>query len=183
MRIAILVAIATFLHGTAMAEDVPRPDWPLPVISDDLSALPEPVRAIRLSLMAAARSGDIEKLRPIFETQAEPPVVSFGAPGDPIRFLKQASGDGDGARILAILLDLLEAPYAFFPEDGEKVHYIWPYLSALTTFADMTPEQQVDAWRILPADQVQELKLMDAWYYWRVVISETGDVTAFVAGD
>lgn len=183
MRIAILVAVTAFMQVPALAQDQNQDSRPGPVIASDLSALPEPVQAIRLSLIAAARSGNIENLRPIFETQETQPVVSFGMPPDPVRYLRQASEDRDGAQILAVLLDLLDAPYAYFPNEGETVHYVWPYLSALTTFADLTPAQQVDAYRILTDAQVKELKVMDAWYYWRVVISETGDVTAFVAGD
>ncbi len=184
MRRAALAAIATFCLAQAQAQDGVSTEWAQPVISSDLSALPEPVRAIRLSLMAAARSGNIENLRPIFETQAELPVVSFGMPRDPVTYLKQVSEDADGAQILSVLLNLLDAPYAWFPgTEGEKVHYVWPYLATLSNFSDLPPNQKVDAYRILTTKEVTELKQMDAWYFWRVVISETGDVTAFVAGD
>lgn len=156
--------------------------WPTPEISSDLSLLPEPVRAKREALIEAARTGDIEALRPIVEAQEFPPNFSFGAPEDGIAYLKETSEDGEGRQILGLLLDLLDQPFAYYPDREGETYYIWPYLAELPPH-ELTPEQTVDAYRLLSHAELEELRGAGAWYYWRVFISETGDWSAFVAGD
>lgn len=178
-RLFALAAVALFATP-ALAQNAEV--WPVPEISSDLSLLPEPVRAKREALIAAARSGDIEALRPIMEAQEHPPTVSYGGPDDAVAYLKGTSEDDEGHQILGLLLDLLDQPYAYFPDGEGTTYYVWPYLAELD-LATLTPEQTVDAYRLLDADQLTELQELQAWYYWRVFISDTGEWTAFVAGD
>jgi hypothetical protein len=170
------LAATALLATPALAQDADA--WPLPEISSDLSILPEPVRAKREALIEAARSGDIEALRPIMEAQETPPTVSYGAPDDGIAYLKGASEDGEGRQILG----LLDQPFAFFPASEGETYYVWPYLAQLDP-TTLTPGQTVDAYRLLNTEQLQELKDLEAWYFWRVFISESGEWSAFVAGD
>jgi len=180
---ALVLATTLALSAPAFAQDAAEEIvWPLPEISDDFSALPEPVQAKRQALIEAARTGDIEHLRPIIEAQDTPPNVSFGNPDDPLASLKDASEDDEGRQILGLLLDLFDQPYAFYPDSGGQTHYIWPYLAEIDPNA-LSPEQQVDAYRLLDSEQIAELQKMGAWYYWRIVISESGNWSAFVAGD
>ncbi len=183
MRLSIAFAATLALAMPAIAQDEPEAYvWPTPQISDDISALPDNVRATRAALINAARTGDIEKLRPIIEDQEFPPNVSFGEFDDALDYLKFASEDDDGRQILGLLVDLLDQPYAFYPDSGGETTYIWPYLSEIDP-NDLTPAQQVDAYRLLNTEQIEELKEFGAWYYWRLYISETGEWTVFVAGD
>lgn len=178
-RLFALAAVA-MLATPALAQDTEA--WPVPEISSDLSLLPEPVRAKREALIEAARSGDVEALRPIMEAQEHSPTVSYGGPDDAVAYLKGASEDDEGHQILGLLLDLLDQPYAYFADGEGETHYVWPYLSQLDP-STLTPEQTVDAYRLLNAEQLQELRDLEAWYYWRVFISENGEWSAFVAGD
>ncbi len=183
MRFAIAFATAFTLALPAFAQEEPDAYvWPTPQISDDISALPVNVQATRAALINAARTGDIEKLRPIIEEQEFPPNVSFGEFDDPLDYLKFASEDDDGRQILGLLVDLLDQPYAFYPDSGGEITYIWPYLSEIDPNA-LTPDQQVDAYRLLNTAQLEEMKEFGAWYYWRLYIKETGEWTVFVAGD
>ncbi|WP_052715605.1 hypothetical protein [Devosia chinhatensis] len=183
MRKTLVLAASLALCLPALAQETAEtPQWPEPEISDDISALPEPVRAKRQALIDAARSGDIEELRALVEAQASPPNVSFGNPEDAVDYLKDASEDDDGRQILGLLIDLFDQPYAFYPDSGGQTNYIWPYLAELPPDS-LTPEQQVDAYRLLDSAQIEELKQFGAWYYWRTVINEAGDWSAFVAGD
>ena len=174
------LAIALLLAAPAFAQDSEA--WPVPEISADLSLLPQPVRATRDALIAAARTGDIEALRPIIAAQKHPPTVSYGGPDDAVAYLKDTSEDDEGRQILGLLIDLLDQPFAYFPKSEGETYYIWPYLSQLDP-TTLTPEQEVDAYRLLTAEQLQELRDLEAWYYWRVYISESGEWSAFVAGD
>ena len=151
-------------------------------VSDDPSFLPEPVRAKRDKLLAAAKSGDISKLKAILEAEPLSVTVSFGMPEDPISFLKETSADKQGVEILARLAEALEAPYAASDEGAGEVFYTWPYL-ALERMNELTPEQQVDAIRLVGYDALKEFQQYDAWYGWRVGIADQGEWLFFVAGD
>jgi len=61
-------------------------------------------------------------------------------------------------------------------------YYIWPYLSELDP-NNLTAEQTVDAYRLIDSEGIEELKQFGGWYYWRLHISESGEWSAFVAGD
>jgi len=188
MRLAIAFAATCLLAAPGLAqepaEESPAEEsvWATPEISSDISALPEAVQATRQKLIDAARSGDIEALQPIIDAQGVQPKVSFGDPDDALGYLRDVSEDGEGRQILGLLLDLLDQPYAYFPDSGGETNYIWPYLAELDPNA-LTPEQQVDAYRLVSDDQLDDLKQFGAWIFWRTYINESGEWYAFIAGD
>lgn len=180
MRLAALVLL-TGLVTPATAQDEFDPFANI-VVSDDLAALPEPVRAMREQLIAATRSGNIENLRPIIEAQGFPPTVSYGGPDDPVAYLREQSTDPEGQPTLALLRNLLEMPYAILPSEDDKASYVWPYL-AVIDLEDLTPEQTVDAYRLVTPEEFDDMGAFGGWFWWRVYIAEDGEWTAFVAGD
>jgi hypothetical protein len=181
-RLLSIAAAVLLLAGPVLAAslDIPVDGY---VVSDDIAALPEAVRKKREQLLAAAASGDISALREVFDAEPAPPTVSFGMPDDPIEHLQRESGDGDGLEILAILANILQAPFAAMDGgDGEAI-YIWPYLAAYMDIEDLTPAERVDAYRIMGYQQFEDMKGAGSWYYWRVFIAGDGRLQAFVAGD
>ncbi len=182
MRLPVLTFAALLALSPALAQEEVPAEWPTPEIGQDFAALPDAVEAKRQELIAAARSGDIEALRPVFAAQSRPPNVSFGNPDDPVTYLAGASSDGDGTDILGILVDILEMPYAYYPDNEGGGNYIWPYLAELDPTA-LTPEQKVDAYRLIDAPTMEQLQQFGGWIYWRAVINAEGELTAFVAGD
>lgn len=178
---AVILAAGFASEGQAQHElHVPEGGF---AVSDDLSVLPEAVRDQREALLAAAQTGNIGELGKILAAQPVPPTVSFGDPEDPIAFLKTESADGEGVEILAILADVLSAPYAAMDSgDGDPV-YIWPYLAALPDLTELTPEQVVDGYRIVGHDGFESDRQLGTWYFWRVYIGPQGDLQAFIAGD
>ena len=181
MRIAVAAMVAALLLTPAFAQDLEIPEGGF-VVSDDLSQLPPAVAAKRAALIEAAGTGDIEALRPIFAAEPTPPTVSFGGPEDAIDYLKQ-QGKGDGLEILAILLDLLDAPYAAQDGGDGKASYVWPYLAAMEGLPDIGPADRIEGIRIAGYDHFKEIQDLGLWYWWRVYIGEDGDLQAFVAGD
>lgn len=168
---------------TAQAEDAaPYDPYADMVVSDDIAALPKPVQEKRAALIAATKSGDISKLKAILDAQKAPPRVSFGDPEDAIAYLKTESADGNGVQMLAVLGELLDAPYAVIGASSETPSYVWPYL-AVADVTKLSPAEWVDAYRILPPEQAKGLVEMEGWYYWRVFIDPDGELSAFVAGD
>src|SRR5690606_38623676 len=70
------------------------PDEALPQVEYDLGKLPEPVQALRNQILEAAKSGDIEKLRPLLgEGDDQTQLALGGINGDPITYLKDLAGD------------------------------------------------------------------------------------------
>ena len=142
--------------------------------------LPAPVAATRSALIEAARSGDIEALRPIFRAQRGAPIVAgFDQVEDPVESLKLQSGDPEGREILAILLELLEAGHVHV--GGEKAGtYVWPYFAEVP-LTELAPKHYVELYRILTAIDVEELERVGGYTFFRVGISADGRVRYFTA--
>ena len=183
MRVsAALATLLILLASPALAEglDIPEGSY---VVSDDLSQLPEAVREKHDALLAAARSADWNAIKLIMDAEPMPVTVSFGGPDDPIPYLKEASGDGQGYETLAILADLLEAPFAAIDEGDGEATYVWPYLAAMDDLSKLTPADQVVAIQLLGYEGAKDLPDVGAWYSWRTFIGKDGNWRAFVAGD
>lgn len=159
------------------------PDEPIPPVSYDLSQLPEPVRRLHDRLVEAAKSGDIEKIRPLLETGENGTQLSFGGvDGDPIGYLKELSGDKEGAEILAILQDVLESGYVHMDEGTPNELYVWPYFFAVP-LAKLTPPQKVELFRIITAGDYEEMKPYGSYTFYRLGITPEGRWSFFVEGD
>jgi hypothetical protein len=76
--------------------DVPDALQDRPQILYNKSYLPKPVARMHSQMMEAALSGDINRMRIILESNEVMPTLSFGEIEDPIDFLKESSGDGEG---------------------------------------------------------------------------------------
>ena len=138
--------------------------------------LPRPVLEMREAILAAVRSGQIDELRVAIEMNEIKPNFGIGPALDPIDLLKQASADGQGREVLAALGNLLEGGYAILPvgRDIENNRiYVWPYF-AETGVADLTPAQEVDLYRLVPAAAAMEMRTKGRYGYWRVGIGADG---------
>lgn len=171
-------------NGDAPDNQVVQPrEIPVPDILDDVSALPEPVQRMRELIMDAARSGDLEKLRPLLGTGQTMTALSFGGvDGDPIAFLRGASGDGQGHEILAILLEVLEARFVRMDAGTEHELYVWPYFYA-TPLDKLTPPQKVELFKLVTAGDYEDMQAFGAYIFYRAGITPEGRWIFFVAGD
>ncbi|MCX5520046.1 hypothetical protein OSH10_16510 [Kaistia defluvii] len=160
------------------------PDEPLPVIEYDVSKLPEPVKRLREKLLEAARTGDINQLKPIIDANKSPPNLGADEDQDkdPIAFLKTLSGDPEGREILAILSEILDAGYVYVDVGTPQEAYIWPYFARYPIDA-LTPPQMVELFRILTSSDFEEMKSFGAYMFYRVGIAPDGTWTYFEAGD
>jgi hypothetical protein len=178
---ALLVTMAGSPAFAADTLDIPENGY---VVSHDLSLLPEAVAAKREALIAVAEAGDMDALAKIFGAEPAPPTVSSGGPDDAIAYLKETSKDGGGLEMLAILADVLEAPYAAMDSGDGKVSYVWPYLAAMEGIGEVaTPADKVEGIRLAGYDGFKEIQALGLWYWYRVYIGQDGDLQAFVAGD
>jgi hypothetical protein len=178
--------LLTVLGARALAEeptDAPRPsvDAPLPKILRQESDLPEPVRAKRRQLIAAAKSGDLEQLRALMQAESAPPAVALGDPGDPIDYLKALSEDADGREILAILLEVLESGAVHVGAGTDDELYVWPYFALYPPEA-LTPEELVELFTLMTAADYEDMKSYGTYTFFRVGIAPDGRWLFFLAG-
>lgn len=158
-------------------------DGPPPEIVYDLSRLPEPVSRMRNLLVEAAKTGDIEKLRPLIGTGDSMPQLSFGdIPGDPIEFMRSLSGDGEGQEILAIMEEVLNAGYVHLGEGTDEDLYVWPYFFGLP-LDKLDPRQKVELFKIVTAGDYEDMKQYGTYVFYRLGITPEGHWAFFVAGD
>jgi hypothetical protein len=162
-----------------------KPDEPaIPVeIIFDMNQLPEPVKKLRVAIVEAAASGDIERLRPLMKNGSDTTQVSVGdAPEDPIAALKSLSGDKEGREVLGILLDIISTGAAHVDKGTPNELYVWPYF-AEKSLDSLTPPEIVELYRIVTAADVADMKEFGSYNFYRIGISPDGKWKFFVAGD
>jgi hypothetical protein len=149
----------------------------------DSKLLPEPVKRMRVALVEAAASGDIERLRPLLTQGENGTQVAVGdSPEDPITALKSVSGDPDGREILAIILDILSTGAALVDKGTPEAQYVWPYF-AEKSLDKLSPPEQVELYRIVTASDVSDMKEFGGYNFYRIGITPDGKWKFFVAGD
>ncbi len=159
------------------------PNAPLPEVIYDVDRLPEPVKRMRNLIIEAAKSGDIEALRPLIGTGQEGTLLALGGvEGDPIAFLKDAYQDSDGQELLAILEEVLNAGYVHLDAGKPGELYVWPYFVAVP-LERLDQRQRVELFKIITAYDYEEMKAAGAYTFYRTAISPDGHWEFFVAGD
>lgn len=169
--------------ATLKTEAQPDNGPALPEVLTNLEDIPFPVRKMRELILEAARSGDIEKLRRYIGYGDDVTMLSLGGHDqDPITFLKELSGDPEGHEILAIITEILEAPFVKIEQvPGEEI-YVWPYFYAYP-FDKLTPEQRVQLFRIITYGDFEEMASFGSYIFYRLGITPEGRWRFLVAGD
>ena len=158
-----------------------QPDAPAEIITD-LSRLPVPVARMRGRILEAARSGDVEKLLLVMQSNETLPVFSFGDEKDPIAYWKANFPDSDGVEILATLIQILETGFVHVARGTPQDMYVWPYF-AQTPLKDLSREQKVELFRIVTGSDYKEMSASGAYSFYRVGIAPDGVWHYFVAGE
>ena len=158
-----------------------EPGVPAEIITD-LSRLPVPVARMRERILEAARSGDLEKLLLVMQSNETLPVFSFGDEKDPVAFWKANFPDSDGIEILATLIQILETGFVHVARGTPQDMYVWPYF-AQTPLKDLSREQKVELFRIVTGSDYKEMTAFGAYSFYRVGIAPDGVWHYFVAGE
>ena len=148
----------------------------------DLSRLPEKVRQTRQRVLEAAKSGDLNKVATVMQSNEMMPVFSFGSDKNPVEFWKSSYPDSDGIEALAILSELLEMPFVHLDKGTPQEMYVWPYFYAMP-LAGLTPEQKVELFRLVTGADWKEMLDFGAYIFFRVGIAPDGVWHFYVAGD
>ena len=134
-------------------------------------------------IVEAAKSGDIEKLRPLLGMGDDMTQLSFGGiDGDPIAFLKGLSGDPEGQEILAIMEEVLNAGYVHLDAGTPNEIYVWPYFFGIP-LDKLDSRQKVELFKIVTAGDYEDMKQFGTYIFYRVGITPEGRWAFFVAGE
>lgn len=185
--LSLLIALACALPAQAQDPVAPKakttqPAAAVPEVIRDLSLLPEPVRATRERILAAAKSGDPAKVLEVMKSFDPAPTFSFGGDSDPLAYWKSSYPDSEGLEALAILTEVLESNFVLLDKGTPQEMYVWPYFFGLP-LAQLTPEQKVELFRLITGSDWKEMQEFGAYIFYRVGIAPNGQWQFFVAGD
>ena len=178
---------ASDADGAAPEEDdaasVAEGSEPVPEVRTDIEALPEPVRRMRRLLLDSALRGDlpgVARLAGVGETMTQLSLVQEGEDAETL--LRQQAGDEEGLEALAILSEILEAPYVVLDEGTDDALFLWPWLAGVP-LEGLTPEQKVSVYRLMTAGDFQQSQEFGTYVFFRTGISADGEWVFFLAGD
>jgi hypothetical protein len=143
-----------------------------PQVLYDFIALPGPVTRMLEQIAGAAQSGEIETLRPVFESNELKPMVATDYVEDPIAFWKKASADGSGRDLLAAMLNTMSSGYVRAGQGKDEI-FVFPYFAEID-LAKLTPAQEVELYRIVPPADALAMKQAGKYTGYRLGISPTG---------
>jgi hypothetical protein len=144
--------------------------------------LPDKVKAMRRRILDATRTGELESLRPVIESNEMPPSFSGGDTDDPIATLKLLSGDDKGREILAILQEVMEAGYVHVDIGTPQEMYVWPYFTRYP-LDKLSGPQMVELFRLITAGDFQDMQDKGVYSFYRVGIGPDGTWHYFEDGD
>ncbi len=152
-----------------------------PVIGQGRSGLPASVSEMRDAIIAAARTGKLEELLIPIQWNELPPNFGDLSVKDTLAAWKKQSPDGSGREWLALLINLLEAPYAVLRQgrdiENAKI-YIWPAFAELP-LNKLSPALEVELLRIVPAADVKRMKSTGGYDGYGLAIGADGTWHAF----
>jgi hypothetical protein len=153
-----------------------------PEIITNLSRLPPTVARTRERILAAARSGDLQQVLTLMQSNETMPVFSLSDDKNPITYWKANYPDSDGVEILSILVMVLETGFVHVDRGTPQEMYLWPYF-ARTPLKALTPAQKVELFKIVTGSDYRDMLDFGAYVFYRVGIGPDGTWHFFVSGD
>jgi hypothetical protein len=158
---------------TALAtEDATAQREAPPPVQRDVSALPPPVQDMRVSILRAASSGNLEEMRYVLERNEIMPVLSESEKVDePLKHWRAMSGDGEGLEIMAVLIEILTSGYVVQQQPDTQM-YVWPHFAARGV-RDLTPPEKVELYRLVSPAEAKRMA-EDGYDHYRLGIGADG---------
>ncbi len=153
-----------------------------PEIITDLNRLPAPVARMRERILAAARSGDLDKVAEVMKSNTDLTVFSLADEKDPVAFWKSTYPDSEGVEALSILITILETGFVLAEAGTPQEIYLWPYFARMP-LKSLSPQQKVELFRIVTGSDYKDMVEFGAYAFYRVGIGPDGAWHFFVAGD
>src|SRR5262245_40235603 len=157
----------------------------LPKVRYDADELPRAVVELREAMLAAIEAGQIEELRHALDMSEIKPDTGAPPKTDPIAHWKSAPGDTQGRDVLAALSLILDTGYVSVrrgPDIENNQLYVWPYFAEVP-LSQLTPRQEVELLRLVPASVAREMKEKGKYTHWRLVVGAAGTWHVLRKGD
>jgi hypothetical protein len=154
----------------------------IPEIIRDLSRLPPAVARTREQILAAASSGELQKLVDLMRASTTPPVFTFTNEVDPIAYWQANYPDSKGVEVLSILVTILETGFVHVDQGTPQEMYVWPYFVRMP-LKELSAAQQVELFKILTGADYKDLLEFGAYAFFRLGIGPDGSWQFFVTGD
>ena len=136
--------------------------------------LPSAVRTMYEEISDAARSGNLDELRDIFESNELAPVLTDEHISDPIKFWKSRSVDGSGRDIMATIAEIISRPPVRTPEGD----YVWPNY-ARRPLKDLQSGEQIDLFRMAGARAAANMLKTGQYDFYELKIGADGTWHSF----
>ena len=167
--------------GNAVGDVCSATDLPVP---GDQEGLPEPVAETRRAIAEAAVGCYIDalgRLAGVGPNGREGPelITSFGGGG----FMNIVEWEDDGDESLALLVKLLDLPYAVQDYEDLPRYYLWPSAFVYDTWEEIPPADLEALRTIYTDEELDEIAAFGSYAGWRIGITEDGEWRFFVAGD
>ncbi len=159
----------------AKAEDAPKSNGKQPQLVTSPSKLPAAVQEMYENIINAAKAGDLEELRDIFETNELAPVISNDHTGKPIEHWKKTSLDGSARDIMATLVEIFSRP----PVKTSEGDFVWPSY-ARRPLKDLSKEEQIDLFRMAGAKAASAMLKTGTYDYYEAKIGPDGTWHSFI---
>lgn len=155
---------------------------PLPEVIYDIDRLPAPVRDMLSRILRAARSGNLESLRTVIESNELVPAFTYSDAKDPIAYWKRVSRDGEGREMLAEMLKVFSSGFVRMDAGTPDELYVWPYHFVYPLDA-LTPSQLVELYVLVNPEDARTMIESGGYFGFRGGISADGTWQYFIAGD
>lgn len=171
------------LRNPADGVAAPQPaTTPAPDIIRDLSMLPPPVARMRERILAAARSGDLQQVVTVMQSNEMMPIFSLNGEKDPIAYWRANFPDSDGIEILSIIIEILESGFIRADRGTPQEMYLWPYFARLP-LDKLSPTQRVELFKIVIGSDYRDMLAFGAYNFYRLGIGPDGTWHFLVTGD
>jgi len=154
------------------SQAAPAPSASSPEIITDLTRLPAPVALMRERILAAARSGRLDRLVAVMRANDLMPIFSLNDDKDPIAYWKANYPDSEGIEILATVIDILEAGFVHVDAGTPQEIFLWPYFARMP-LKELTPEQKVELFKIVTGADYRDMLDVGAYNFYRVASAPT----------
>jgi hypothetical protein len=158
---------------------------PPPKVRYDTDELPPAVIELREAMLAAIETGRIEELRHALDLSNIKPDTGAPPNTDPIAHWKSAFADTQGREVLAALSLVLSTGYVAVRRGSDIENnqlYVWPYFAEVP-LSQLTPRQEVELLRLVPAGVAREMKEKGKYTHWRLVVGAAGTWHVLRKGD
>jgi hypothetical protein len=159
-----------------------RPGQKVSDVLTDLSVLPPPVARMRARIIEAARTGELDKVLTVMQTNETMPIFSFANEHDPVAYWRANYPESGGLEVLSVLLQILEMGFVHVDAGTPQDMYVWPYFAYLP-LKELTPAQKVELFKVVTGSDYRAMQDFGAYIFYRLGIAPDGTWHFFVSGE